>query len=1428
MKSAYSIFIALIWSFFLVGCGGGGSISSDPGDGGTPEPEVISIVLDTSSNDVSASSPVTLKVTVESSTVGLLGNKVVAFSLSDESFGFFSPESGTVKTDSNGVAEITLNTSTKPGAVTVIASIDSGESTSTGVTMAGDGAVIGGNIIQVLLKDAADNPINNISFDSPGYIYVKYLDPAGNSIPNNLVTFSLNDAELASFFPNSGTTLTNKDGLALIKLIAANKEGAGSVAVKIDDQDPVNINFSSKGDASVSGTSSISALLVDENGKNTSNVSDSSPAYINVALADSSGVGLSNEVITFAFSDSSLGRFEPQSGKVLTDAAGKATIKVRSANVETAATVNISGIGLSTSISFYLAGDGVAVGSNRLSIKLLDASGSDITQVSNAVPATVEATYLDINGTALVGKVAKFSSTLGNLEPSSGSALTDSSGVAKVQLNAGDVAGAGSVLVAVESSTASIGFDTLGDEVIVRPIDTYTITLSIENSAGNEHRNITLTAPGIVNAALLNNGIPVSNEVVNFSLIGEGAINPTSGNALTDANGIAKVTLLTGIVEGAGTAEVSFTLGADQISDTFNYSVAGDAPSGDGENNSLAITLLDLSGNQTSNVSQANPGKVQVFLSDRDGNPLSQKLISFTSTLGDFLPSIGTSLTDSAGSAELLITAGTVEGAATVSANYGASVASLSFVTAGDDIDPVAADPSISFEIYDCNGVAGFDKALKNFELCTITDNITNLRPGILGATIKLEGSNQPLKQVLVSAGTTLGAISPNSATAITNADGKAVLDLYSNGDVGAGEVSLKVKQVTSTKAFEIGRVDISLDISTYIGSGTLPAGGSTVIEVTVKDSSGLIETSQPFTLEFTSQCMAAGSSVIDSPVVTNAGKGFATYRSINCEGTDTVTVSAITGASTVSATADIIISPVQVGAIEFVTASPSELAIKVSGGLSGTGSRSETSLVSFKLLNEVGQAAGSERVCFELSTDVGGMTLTPAPLANDYVNCPNFPKSGDSEYPLDISEPNKYAVAYSDANGDVEVTVRSGTVSTPVKVFAVWQDSADASNPIVANVSDSLTVTTGLADFNSFSLSSTELNLEGWEHDGESASITIRSADHFNNPVPAGTVINFRTEGGNVAASCQTIDKTGACSLDWTSQNPRPFESVTVTCTAPFDGSSTPPCIGSNLASGTDFIIQEPRPGRATITAYAIGEESFVDLNGNGQYDFGEDWTDLTEAFTDHNEDGFYRGASIPAGAVNEEFIDYNSNGSFDDVDGFYTGLLCASSSSANCTQTGVDNSQAQLNVFRNLTLVMSGSTPYGRLVDIDDAGNITPVIEIDLTVNLVDDDSDPVTPEVDLGLSSKTVYLFLSDLNNNTLSNGTTITASTDNGDLSSSTQSYKIGNNSSNKPLLFAFSLSRESTENKKSSGLLSITVTTKYGDPVTFSVNVRDDG
>jgi len=84
-------------------------------------------------------------------------------------------------------------------------------------------------------------------------------------------------------------------------------------------------------------------------------------------------------------------------------------------------------------------------------------------------------------------------------------------------------------------------------------------------------------------------------------------------------------------------------------------------------------------------------------------------------------------------------------------------------------------------------------------------------------------------------------------------------------------------------------------------------------------------------------------------------------------------------------------------------------------------------------------------------------------------------------------------------------------------------------------------------------------------------------------------------------------------------------------------------------------FSSQSPRVGdhRYTILATAIGEESFTDLNGNGQYDAGEPFGDIAEPFLDNDENG-------TRNPLAEPFVDFNGNGSFDAAGARLPGL-CA-----------------------------------------------------------------------------------------------------------------------------------------------------------------------
>jgi hypothetical protein len=180
----------------------------------------------------------------------------------------------------------------------------------------------------------------------------------------------------------------------------------------------------------------------------------------------------------------------------------------------------------------------------------------------------------------------------------------------------------------------------------------------------------------------------------------------------------------------------------------------------------------------------------------------------------------------------------------------------------------------------------------------------------------------------------------------------------------------------------------------------------------------------------------------------------------------------------------------------------------------------------------------------------------------------------------LTLNDSANAVTVKSDSNGKVIGRVNAGTVPAPVRVRATLALSG------VATVSSNLTVGVGLPSQRNFSLSQGTINIEGFNYDGTPNTYSIFAADRSGNPVPTGTVINFVTEGGQIQSSRQTTLNNG---------------------------------IASAVAQ---FVSQAPRPadGRVTITAYAVGEESFVDTNGNNVWDSGEPFQDLGDVYKDTN----------------------------------------------------------------------------------------------------------------------------------------------------------------------------------------------------------------
>ncbi len=367
---------------------------------------------------------------------------------------------------------------------------------------------------------------------------------------------------------------------------------------------------------------------------------------------------------------------------------------------------------------------------------------------------------------------------------------------------------------------------------------------------------------------------------------------------------------------------------------------------------------------------------------------------------------------------------------------------------------------------------------------------------------------------------------------------------------------------------------------------------------------------------------------------------------------------------------------------ILFVSADPESLALRGSGGAG----RSETSKITFKVVDDKGVAVSGVSVTFSLIVTSGGLSLDET-------------------------------VGTSDSDGEVSVNVISGNVPSVVKVIATITSTS------ISTSSGNLVVSTGLPDQDSFTLSFESINPEALGIDGVKVKVTARAADHYNNPVPDGTAIYFTTDGGAIDPSCNTL--SGACTVNWTSQDPRPADNDTDT-----DGD----------------LFDSDRKGIVTVMAVAVGEESFKDINNDGLYTAIDKavWDtlggyDLPEAHLDIDGDDIYDSDGTDEG-VYEEFRDFDSDSIYDNTNGIYNGAYCTDDA-----ETAGDCMQDLVEVRDSGRIVMSGSvavvtrTATGIIVE-DKNGNSMPCktsisVDSDITASDPAGTIDPVSFEVDCG---------------------------------------------------------------------------------------------
>lgn len=473
-------------------------------------------------------------------------------------------------------------------------------------------------------------------------------------------------------------------------------------------------------------------------------------------------------------------------------------------------------------------------------------------------------------------------------------------------------------------------------------------------------------------------------------------------------------------------------------------------------------------------------------------------------------------------------------------------------------------------------------------QLALSSASVSAAVPATVTATLT-DSRGQPVSGQVVTFTVVRGLGRTNVGTALTDATGKAVALLSPATSASAG-----ADEVTATVQYSGASLSATQGFQVQATNATIvsftgPNSLSAYGQNTLTLTLTGAAVDSPVKLSVSSACTAAGKATV-SPSSISATSNTVTlqYRDNGC------------GAVQPSDLLQVVIDGTSTAKqLTLPIAAPAAVSLAFISSapeqifLKGSGF-TESSIVTFEVRDAAGNPLPNKVVELRLQTGAGGVTMEG--------------RGVESVDPLSASP----FTQTSNALGRVFARVNSGTQPTPVRVHAKLSGEA------VATVSSNLSVGIGLPSQLNFSMSQRVFNIEGYDRDNTANTYTILAADRSGNPVPLGTVVNFVAESGQIESSKQITQVNGIsqATVNYASASPKPVD------------------------------------GRATIVAYALGEESFIDKNGNNVYDASqsEEFQDLGNIFKDRNFDGLYDSA-------------------FDE----YIGLTLASNTSSTCkTWTG------------------------------------------------------------------------------------------------------------------------------------------------------------
>lgn len=366
----------------LVACGGGGGDLSGGGENGGTDTFTIQIAK--SDGDLSGANDVVVSVLVQEGNLPV-ANKLVTFTVNDESLATFSPAVGTAVTDANGIASITVKATSIAGGIEVTAAISEIDPVSIGFTSIGGGTGGEADVLAIELSMSS----KEVSASNPPTVTAR-VTYGGQPVADELVTFSVDNTDLATLLPETGTASTNNEGVATIVITAAGTAGAGIVSASINDLVLATTTFNSLGDGNDDGSPDVANISLLASNQQIAS-SGAQKVTLSAIAKDSNNELLEGVTINFSADSGALEKIIDDDGNIVnvTGPDGKVTrelstlgeptnriITITAASGQTSDTIEIQVVGTSLSLT---GSSSLALNTeNTFVIKVSDSDGNNV------------------------------------------------------------------------------------------------------------------------------------------------------------------------------------------------------------------------------------------------------------------------------------------------------------------------------------------------------------------------------------------------------------------------------------------------------------------------------------------------------------------------------------------------------------------------------------------------------------------------------------------------------------------------------------------------------------------------------------------------------------------------------------------------------------------------------------------------------------------------------------------------------------------------------------------------------------------------------------------------------------------------------------------------------------------------------------------